>query len=402
MSAKPGCYLDNNATTRVDPEVVTAMLPFLTDRWGNPSSAYGFGRGLGPVLDHARQSVARLIGADPAEIVFTSGGTESINTAFHLAVQARPGCRHILTTIVEHSAGHGVAQQLAQRGYDVTSLPVNADGALDLQQVADGIRSDTALVSIMWANNETGALFPIEEIARLTRSKGVLLHTDAVQAVGKVPVSARAVDVDFLSMSAHKIHGPKGIGSLYIRTGTPQHSLILGGSQENGRRGGTENVAGIVGFGRAADLALEALPLHQGVVQCLRDRLEATVLDRVPGTSRIASAEPRLPNTALLCFPEAEAESLLIALDRRGICASGGSACLSGSLTPSRVLTAMGLDARKARSCVRFSLSRETTAAEIDLVAGCLPSVVAEVRGAVPRADEGPGGNATGPSTGSG
>lgn len=374
-------YLDNNATTQIAPEVLEAMLPFLRDRWGNPSSAYGFGRQVARHLDAAREQVAALINAEPREIIFTSCGTESNNAAFHSATVSQPGKRHVLTTAVEHSAVIKYGEYLRQRGYEVTFLPVERDGLLDVHLLEKSIRPDTALVSVMWANNETGVIFPIEEIAALCRSKGVLFHTDAVQAAGKVKIDVRATDVDFLSLSAHKLHAPKGIGLLYVKKRTKFQPYLIGGHQERGRRGGTENVAGIVAFGRAAELAVARLDEENTRVRALRDRLEQTIFRTIPRTSRNGAKEPRLPNTANVAFDGVEAEGVLALLDQVGICASSGSACTSGSLEPSHVLKAMGLPLARARSCVRFSLGVYNTAADVDDLLHHLPGIIARLRG---------------------
>ncbi|MGA2866855.1 MAG: cysteine desulfurase NifS [Verrucomicrobiota bacterium] len=375
------CYFDYNATTRVAPEVLEAMLPCLREHWGNPSSAYGFGHEAARRLDEARARVAALLNADPQEIVFTSGGTESINAALHSALATRPERRHVVTTAVEHSAVLKFCHFLEKQGCAVTVLPVAADGALDLALLENSIRPDTAIVSAMCANNETGVLFPMAEIAALCRSKGVLCHTDAVQAPGKVKLDVKELGVDFVSLSAHKLHGPKGIGLLYVKRHTRYQPYILGGHQERGRRGGTENVAGIVGFGRAAELALGNLAEENTRVRALRDRLEAGVLAGIAGTTRNGAPEPRLPNTANLAFEGVEAEGLLLLLDQAGVCASSGSACTTGALEPSHVLTAMGQSAACARSSIRFSLGVYNTAAEVDYLLQCLPGIVAKLRG---------------------
>jgi cysteine desulfurase len=380
MSERRVYYFDHNATTRVAPEVLEAMLPFLTERWGNPSSAYRFGRQVARHVEEARVQAAALIGADPCDVVFTSGGTESINAALQSALRVNPGKRHVLTTAVEHSATLKFCQQLQRRGYAVTFLPVESDGSLDLHLLEQSIRPDTAIVSVMWANNETGVLFPVEEVAALSRSKGVLCHTDAVQMPGKGAIDVRAMGVDALSLSAHKFYAPKGVGLLYLRAGTPFQPYVIGGSQERARRGGTENVAGIVGLGRAAELARANLAEAGQRVRALRDRLEREVLRRVPGTSRNGAREPRLPNTTNIAFAGIEAEGVLLALDEIGVCVSGGSACTAGSGAPSHVLTAMGLSPARARGSVRFSLGLDNTAEELDYLLAHLPSVIARLR----------------------
>ena len=380
MTQPPIYYFDNNATTRVAPEVVDAMLPFLREYWGNPSSTYVFGRQVGEHVDQARARVAALINAEPREIIFTSCGTESNNSAIHSALVTQPEKRHVLTTAVEHSANTKFCALLQKRGYTVTFLPVAPDGALDLQRLEESIRQDTAIVSVMWANNETGVLFPIREVAAICRRKGALFHTDAVQTPGKLKIDVRELDADFLSLSAHKLHAPKGIGLLYVKRRVKYQPYVVGGGQERGRRGGTENVANIVAFGRAAELALASLPDENTRVRALRDRLEDGILRAIPGTSRNGAKEPRLPNTSNLAFEGVEAEGILMLLDQAGICASSGSACTTGSLDPSHVLTAMGCSAARARSSIRFSLGIYNTEAEVDYVLKHLPGIIAKLR----------------------
>ena len=384
MAEQPFYYFDNNATTSVAPEVLQAMLPFLTQHWGNPSSAYSFGHEIGRHLDRARANVAGLINAEPREIIFTSCGTESINAAIQSALLTRPERRHIVTTAVEHSATLKFCAHLHKQGYDVTLLNVNSDGALDLKELERSIRADTALVSIMLANNETGVLFPVQEVAALCRGKGVLCHTDAVQAAGKIRLDVRELGVDFLSLSGHKLHAPKGVGLLYVKRHTKFQPYIIGGGQERGRRGGTENVPNIVAFGRAAELALVNLAAEHASVRSLRDRLEARILEAIPGSARNGPVEPRLPNTSNLSFRGVEAEGVLMLLDQAGICASSGSACTTGSLDPSHVLTAMGCSAARARASVRFSLGVYNTATEVDYVVNCLPGIIEKLRAHAP------------------
>jgi cysteine desulfurase len=384
MTGRPTYYFDNNATTRVAPEVVEAMLPFLREFWGNPSSAYRFGTHVAKHVEAAREKVAALVGADPKEVVFTSCGTESNNAALQSALLTQPGKRHLLTTAVEHSAVIKHAEFLRQQGCEVTFLPVDADGQLDLHLLDQSIRPDTALVSVMWANNETGVIFPIEEIAAICRSKGVLFHTDATQAPGKLKMDAHALGVDFLTLSAHKLHAPKGIGLLYVRRGVKFQPYLIGGHQERGKRGGTENVPGIVAFGRAAELALDRLPDENKRVRALRDRLEETILRAVPNTFRNGAAEPRLPNTSNISFAFVEAEGILAMLDQLGICVSSGSACTTGSLNPSHVLTAMSLKPDRAKGSVRFSLGFYNTQEEVDFLLTHLPPVIARLRQAAP------------------
>jgi cysteine desulfurase len=383
MTTNTVVYFDNNATTSVDPAVLEAMLPFLTERWGNPSSAYRFGHDLARHLDRAREQVAALLHADPREILFTSCGTESNNTAWHSAL-AVTGRNRILTTAVEHSANLACATQLRQRGCTIDLLPVAPDGSLDLLELDRAIGPDTALVSVMWANNETGVLFPIPEIAALSRAKGVLCHTDATQIPGKLPIDLEAVPVDLLSISGHKFHAPKGIGALFVRRRTRFQPLIVGGHQERGRRAGTENVPYIVGLGRAAELALANLADENTRVRALRDRLETSILATIPGVTRNGAREPRLPNTASLAFDRTEAEALLLLLDQAGICASSGSACTTGSPEPSHVLTAMRVPPARARGTIRFSLGRDNTDADVDSLLNHLPGIVARLRAAAP------------------
>jgi cysteine desulfurase len=384
MTERKTFYFDNNATTRVAPEVVDAMIPFLSHYYGNPSSAYTFGSQVGKCVEEAREKVAALIGAEPKEIVFTSCGTESNNAVLQSALATQPGKRHILTTAVEHSAIIKHCEWLQKQGCEVTFLPVDADGMLDLHLLDQSIRPDTAVVSVMWANNETGVVFPVEEIAAICRSRGVLFHTDATQAPGKLRLDVSEVGADFLTLSAHKLHAPKGIGLLYVRRRTKFQPFLIGGHQERGKRGGTENVAGIVGFGRAAELALERLEDENTRVRALRDRLEETILRTVPNTLRNGAKEPRLPNTSNIAFDFVEAEGILMMLDDLGICASSGSACTTGSLNPSHVLTAMGIKPARAKGCVRFSLGCYNTGEEVDYLLMHIPKVIARLREAAP------------------
>jgi cysteine desulfurase len=376
------CYLDNNATTRVAPEVMEAMLPFLTEQWGNPSSAYTFGNQLVQQIEAAREKVAALIHADPRDVVFTSCGTESNNTAIHSALMSQPDKRHIITTAVEHSAVLNFCAQLEKRGYKVTVLPVEPDGSIDIHLLEKSIRPDTAIVSAMWANNETGVLFPIDELAAISRSKGVPFHTDAVQAPGKVKIDVKSTGVDFLALSAHKLHAPKGIGVLYVKRRSKFHPYVVGGHQEHGRRGGTENVPYIVAFGRAAELAQDTFNEENTRVRALRDRMEAGIFSTIPQAYRNGAKEPRLPNTSNLSFSHIEAEAVLLLLDKAGICASSGSACTTGSLKPSHVLTAMGLPPSRARSSLRLSLGLYNTEADVDHLLHQLPLIIAKLRGA--------------------
>ena len=377
-------YFDNNATTRVAPEVVAAMLPILSEYYGNPSSAYTFGHQVGQFLDDARARVAALVNADPKEIFFTSCGNESDNTALHSALATQPQKRHILTTSVEHAALITHCQWLKKQGVEVTFLPVDSEGRLDPRLLERSIRPDTALVSVMFANNETGVVFPIAEIAAICRAKGVLFHTDAVQTPGKIKLDVRELGVDFLSLSAHKLHAPKGVGMLYVRRRTKFQPYIMGGHQERGRRGGTENVASIVGFGKAAELAMEHIDDENTRVRALRDHLEATILKTIRYTRVNGNTVSRLPNTTNIAFDFVEAEAILMLFDQAGICASSGSACTTGSLDPSHVLVAMGISPMQARGSVRFSLGVYNTAEEVDYLINKLPDIIARLRAMSP------------------
>jgi len=373
-------YFDNNATTQVAPEVLDAMLPFLRERYGNPSSMHTFGGAVAHDVQRAREQVAELIGASPEEIIFTSCGTESDSTAIRSALEVRPGKRHIVTSRVEHPAVRGLCRWLADRGYRVTEIGVNNEGLLDLAEVEAALTPDTAVVSIMAANNETGVLFPVERIAEMCRARGILFHTDAVQAVGKVPLDMRRNAIDMLSLSGHKLHAPKGIGALYLRRGTPFQPLLIGGHQEQGRRAGTENTAYIVGLGKACEMARAAMAEETIRVRALRDRLENGILERVPYTRLNGNREQRLPNTTNIGFKYVEGEAILLYLDQAGICASSGSACTSGSLQPSHVLSAMGVPMAYKQGSIRFSLSRYNTEAEVDRALEVIPQVIARLR----------------------
>ena len=377
-------YLDNNATTRIAPEVFEAMVPFLTEHYGNPSSAYSFGKRVEGHLKEAREKVAALLGCTPKEIIFTSCGTESDNAAIWSALQTT-GKKHIVTTQVEHSAIMNQTEWLEKNGYGVTRLPVAPDGTLSLADVENAIRDDTAIISIMWANNETGVLFPVEEIASLCKRKGVLFHTDAVQTPGKIDLrSVAKSDINFLSMSGHKLHAPKGVGVLYAKRKTVVRPYVIGGGQERGKRGGTENVASIVGLGRASEMALANLGDEQNRVRALRDRFENTLLEKLPYLYINGRRDQRLPNTSNIAFDFVEAEAILMSLDDKGICASSGSACTTGSLDPSHVLSAMGLTPARARSCVRFSFSHYNSDADIDAALQILPPMIERLRSMSP------------------
>lgn len=380
MSKRSFCYFDHNATTRVAPEVLETMLPFYTEYWGNPSSAYRFGKEVARRLEDARVRLAAFINAEPRELVFTSCGTESNNTAIQSSLMTHPARRHVVTTAVEHSATLKYCRQLQQRGFEVTFLSVEEDGTLDLHRLERSIRDDTAVVSVMWANNETGVLFPVEEIAAICRSKGVVCHTDAVQVAGKLPIDVKSVGVDLLSLSAHKFRAPKGVGLLYVRAHSRFLPHIVGGQQERGRRGGTENVAGIVGMARASELAAAHIDEENTRIRSLRDRMERGILRTIAGTARNGAREPRLPNTSNLSFDGVDAGGMLTELDQAGICASSGSACTSGSVEPSHVLVAMGLRPERAEGCVRFSLGISNNDAEVDHLLEVLPAVVKRLR----------------------
>lgn len=373
-------YADNNATTQVDERVVEEMLPAFTQIFGNPSSMHTFGAEAEKQVRPARERVAQLIKADPSEIVFTSCGTESDNTALFGTLEAYPDRKHIVTTKVEHPAVLNPCQLLAKKDYSVTFLPVDREGMLDLDELRDSIRDDTAIVSIMYANNETGVVFPIERIGEIVKERGVVFHVDGVQAAGKIPLDVNKLNVDLLSLSGHKIHAPKGVGVLYIRRGTKLRPLLVGGHQEKGRRGGTENVPYIIAFGRACELALEHVPEMNTRVKAMRDRLEKGLLKSIADASLNGAKSPRVPNTLSIRFEYVEGESILLLLDREGIAASSGSACTSGSLEPSHVLRAMGVPYTSVHGSVRLSLSRFNTDDEIDYILEKFPPIIAKLR----------------------
>ena len=373
-------YLDNNATTRVAPEVMEEMLPYFCDSYGNPSSVHSFGGNVGKKIIEAREKVAGLIGALPEEIVFTSCGTESDSTAILAALSASPDKKHIITTRVEHPAVKNLCEHLSKNGYRVTFVPVGKDGRLDLEALYDGLTDDTAIASIMWANNETGVIFPVEEIAEEMKNRGIVFHTDAVQAVGKIPIDLKTTHIGMLSISGHKFHAPKGIGVLYVRKGTKFSPFLIGGHQEKGRRGGTENVASIIGLGKASELAARHLNENSPRVEDLRDKLEKELLNRIPNAIVNGDSDHRLPNTTSIAFDYVEGESILMMLDQYGVCASSGSACTSGSLEPSHVLRAMGVPFTSAHGSIRFSLSIYNTEEEIDLIVEKLPPIIERLR----------------------
>jgi cysteine desulfurase len=373
-------YLDNNATTQLDPAVIEEMLPFLTKYYGNPSSGYGFAATARKAINLARERLAALLGCEPTEIIFTSGGTESNNAVINSVLQSAPRGKHVVTSLVEHTAVLRPCQDLRKVGCDVTFLGVDKHGNLDVTELEGAIRPETALVSVMWANNETGVLFPVEKIAEICRRKGVLFHTDAVQALAKIPIRLRDTTVDFLSLSAHKFHGPKGVGALYVNRRTRLSPLIAGGGQENARRGGTENVAGIVGLGKAAELAAKYLAKGNCSVRSMRDRFEKAILESVNGVSVNGAAALRIPNTSSLSFEGIESSAVLLLLDRQGICCSAGSACRTGSQEASHVLRAMNPNGDGARRSLRFSLSRFNTQAEIERAVEIVPKVIEKLR----------------------
>jgi len=372
-------YLDNNATTEVDPEVVKEMLPFLTTHYGNPSSPYHFGKQAAEALGLARERLASFLGCAARELIFTSCGTEANNAAILSALQVNPDRRHIVTTAIEHSSIIKLCETLSRKGYGVSYVPVDARGQVDLQALSDAIRQDTAIVSAMWANNETGTVLPIPEIAKIASEKNVLFHTDAVQVIGKMPVNLSEMGVHFLSLSGHKLHAPKGIGALYINRRT-RFIPMLPGSQESGKRAGTENVAGIVALGKAAELAGKYIDIELSEVKAMRDRFESEIFQRVSGVQMNGDPENRLPNTVNFSFHGVEGEGLLMMLDRRGICCSTGSACTTGALAPSHVLKAMGLSNSAARGSLRFSFSRMNAKGDVDVVFEALSEVVETLR----------------------
>ncbi len=374
-------YLDNNATTKIAPEVKKVMEPYFSDFYGNPSSLYEFGTKVRRILEEARADVARVLGTkSEREIIFTSGGTESNQTAIRSALKANPNRKRIVTSQVEHSSIKNLCQQLAQEGYEVVSIGVSGSGALDLDAFEKALSENVAVVSLMWANNETGILFPIERIAHAAKQKKILFHVDAVQAVGKIPIHLAQMPIDFLSISGHKFHGPKGIGVLYVREGVSFFPLFVGGRQERDRRAGTENVPGIVGLASALKIAVQSISNENTKIGSLRDHLEQGLLRQIPESFINGAKESRIPNTTNITIPGAEAEALLIRLSEAGIAASSGSACLTGALEPSHVLEAMGLSEELAFSSLRFSLSRFTTSEEIDFALQVIPKLVHELR----------------------
>ncbi|MDE0837888.1 MAG: cysteine desulfurase family protein [Kiritimatiellae bacterium] len=382
MSSKTSIYLDSNATTCLDPAVIDAMTPYLTDHFGNPSSLHSQGTKARDAIRIARRQTATLIGAKAAEIVFTGSGSESNNMAIRGVLESNPNIRHIVTSAVEHSSVLATCEYLKGKGYEVTVLGVDSEGLLDMAALKTTLsaHASPSLVSLMWANNETGVMFPIEAIAQLSRTHDAVLHVDAVQAAGKVPINVSRVPVDLLSLSAHKLHGPKGVGALFIRTGVRCAPLVHGGGQENGLRSGTQNVAGIVGFGEAAKAAVEGPAIMLAKLAPLRDRLEQCLVDGIAGVTTTGTRSERLPNTCHLLIPNVEGDALLLRLDDAGICASAGSACAAGVMAPSHVMMAMGRKSGGSQSSARFSLSRVTTSEEIEAAAEAIVKIVTEMR----------------------
>ena len=374
-------YVDNNATTMVAPEVLDAMMPYFSTNYGNPSSMHSFGGNVAGAIETARENVATLIGAAPEEIVFTSCGTESDGTAIRAAIESYPDKKHLVTSRVEHPAIKNLYESLSKKGYRTTFVPVDNKGRLDIDYLYNSLSDDTAIVSLMWGNNETGVIFPIEEISREVKSRGIIFHTDAVQAVGKIPIKVGETGVDMLSLSGHKFHSPKGIGALYVRKGTRFSPFMIGGHQEKGRRGGTENTASIIGLGKAAELATAHLK-ENGYERIgrLRDRLEQTLLEKVSNALINGDPANRLPNTTSVAFEYVEGEAILLMMNEYGICASSGSACTSGSLEPSHVLRAMGVPFTAAHGSIRFSLSRYNTEDEMDVILEKLPPIIERLR----------------------
>ena len=373
-------YVDNNATTRVAPEVLDEMLPYFSEYYGNPSSVHAFGGNVAKKIQEAREKTAALIGAFPEEIIFTSCGTESDNAAVRSALKSAPDKKHIITSAVEHPAVLNLCTSLEKEGYRVTYVPVDTKGNLDFDHFTQSLSDDTALVTMMWANNETGVVFPVKEIAEQAAEKGIPFHTDAVQAVGKIRVDVRDLPVHMLSLSGHKIHAPKGVGVLYVKKGTRFNPFVIGGHQESGRRGGTENVASIIGLGKACELAAEHLSRVDTDVRQMRDYLENTLLETVSFSSINGDREKRLPNTVSIGFDAIEGESILMHIDYAGICASSGSACTSGSLEPSHVLRSMEVPFKSAHGSIRFSLSVYNTMEEMKYIAETLPPIIRKLR----------------------
>ena len=377
-------YMDNNATTKMPAEVMGAMLPYMSKYYGNPSSSYEIGAAVREKIDEARRNVADLIGAEPEEIIFTSGGTESDNTAIRSAISLQPDKKTIVTSSVEHPAIRSLCTHLSKKGYRIIEIPVSKYGEPDIEKYEKSLNEDTALATIMWANNETGVLFPVKIAAEMARKKGILFHTDAVQAAGKIDINLKNTAIDMLSLSGHKIHGPKGTGVLYVRSGTPFYPMMMGGHQETGRRAGTENTPGIIGLGKASKLAVHHLKENSYRIRKLRNRLEKGIIESVPGASINGYNVPRLPNTSNISFENIDGESILLMLDEIGVSVSTGSACSSGSQDPSHVLLAMGLSPLKAKSSVRFSLGIDNTDDDVELVLEHIPGIIEQLRSISP------------------
>ncbi len=374
-------YLDNNATTQCDPKVVEAMMPYFTEQFGNPSSMHSFGNKVGLAVKKARAQIQALIGAEhDSEVIFTSCGTESDSTAILSALRAQPERKEIITSTVEHPAVLSLAEHLEKDGYTVHRVQVDGKGRIDLDEYRSKLSPKVAVASFMWANNETGTIFPIEQMAELAHEHGVMFHTDAVQAVGKLPIELKSSAIDMLSISGHKLHAPKGVGVLYLKRSTRFRPLLRGGHQERGRRAGTENVPAIVGLGVAAELALDHMAFENTTVKRMRDQLQEGILARVPNAFATGDVDNRLPNTANIAFEYIEGEAILLLLNKEGIAASSGSACTSGSLEPSHVMRAMGIPYTAAHGTVRFSLSRDTRDCEIERVIQAVPPIVERLR----------------------
>ena len=373
-------YVDNNATTAVDIEVFEAMKPFLTESYGNPSSIHHFGGNVAAYVKKGREQLSGLLGAEPEEIIFTSCGSESDNAAVLSALNTCPTRRKVVTSKVEHPAILNLGKHLRDKGYIVSEIPVDKLGRIDMTALEEMVDADTAIVSIMWANNETGNIYPVERIAQIAKSKGALFHTDAVQAVGKIPINLKNSAIDMLSLSGHKLHAPKGVGALFVRKGVRFKPFMIGGHQEAGRRAGTENVASIVALGKASELAEKYMAYENKEVKELRDYLESNILKKIPKTAVNGDAANRVPNTTNLAFDFIEGESILLLLDKSGIAASSGSACTTGSLEPSHVLRAMGVPYTSAHGSVRFSLSRYNTKTEMDIIIETIVPIIKKLR----------------------
>ena len=380
MSERKVIYVDNNATTSVDPEVFDALKPFLTELYGNASSIHSFGGQIKQHIDRARQQVASLLGAQSSEIIFTSCGTESDNAAIFSALYLCPKKNKIVVSKVEHPAILSLGKELERRGYRVSQVPVDTHGRIDLERLEEMVDDETAIVSVMWANNETGNIYPVEKIAEIAHQHGALFHTDAVQAVGKIPINMSQSNIDLLSLSGHKLHAPKGVGALFVKRGVRFRPYIIGGHQERGRRAGTENVAGIVALGKSCELATVNMKTENTQVKAMRDYLETKIQEKIPVIRINGDLDNRLPNTSSISFEYIEGEAILLMLDQFGICASSGSACTTGSLEPSHVLRAMGLPYTAAHGTIRFSMSRFNTYEDMDYILEKLPPIIETLR----------------------